>query len=190
MKTLRIYSLVIASLFIANTSFSQEKTETIKVLGNCGMCETKIEKAAKEAGATSADWSADNKAITVKYNSSTTNAAKIQQAIAKVGYDTRDFRAADETYNNLHGCCKYEREGANVEKKSCCANCEMKDGKCVNEATCKDKDCCKDAAACKAKGCCSADKAKADGAKADCCKAEGAKTASHNAGGKSCCAAH
>ena len=181
MKTFKIFSVVLASLCLSFTAFSQTKTETLKVSGNCGMCEKKIEKAAQDAGASSAEWNAESKMITVKYNSSTTNAAKIQQAIAKIGYDTRDFKASDESYDKLHGCCKYEREAA-TDKKACCEKCEMKDGKCTNEAACKD--CCKDGGSCKAKGCCAADKA--DGAKAGACCAEG-KTASHSAD-KSCCA--
>jgi hypothetical protein len=179
MKTFRIFSLSIASLFLAISSFSQAKTESIKVLGNCGMCETKIEKAAKDAGATSAEWDADTKMLKVSYTSTSTNAAKIQQAVAGVGYDTRDFRAKDETYNKLHGCCKYERAASTT--KACCADCKMKDGKCE-----MDKGCCKKDGAEKSQACCSE---KGEGAKADCCSADADKTAAHKAD-KSCCAAH
>jgi hypothetical protein len=35
---------------------------------------------------------------------------QIHKAIAAVGYDTELFKATDESYNNLHFCCKYERE--------------------------------------------------------------------------------
>jgi copper chaperone CopZ len=121
----------------------QTKTETIPVSGNCGMCEKKIEKAAKEAGATSADWSADTKILTVKYNSSSTNAEKIQQAIAQTGYDTRDFKATDEAYSKLHACCQYDRGTAKEAKHQCSEKCEMKDGKCTAENHDK-MDCCKD----------------------------------------------
>lgn len=169
MKTLKIFSFV--SLFMALTmvSFAQKtKSEVIPVSGNCGMCEDKIEKAAKQAGASSAEWDADTKKLTVKYNSSTTNAAKIQQAIAKVGYDTRDFRATDESYNKLHGCCQYERT-SNTEKKACCSEkCEMKDGKCTDMAACKDKGCCNAEGVCKAGAACTHEEGH-DG-KAGCCK--------------------
>ena len=184
MKTYKSISVAFSLLFLSTIAFAQVKTETIKVSGNCGMCETKIEKAAKEAGATTAEWSSETKQITVKYNSSTTNAAKIQQAIAKVGYDTQDFRATNESYDKLHGCCKYER--ADASEKSCCGKCEMKDGKCVNEAACKEK--CKDGE-CKVQGCCSADKGDGAKAKGACCSEGAGKTASNNSE-KSCCAAH
>lgn len=190
MKTIKIFSLSLASLLITLVSFAQSKKESIKVNGNCGMCETKIEKAAKEAGATSAEWDSETKMITVEYNSSTTNAAKIQQAIAKVGYDTRDFKATNEAYDNLHACCKYDRTAlvSKVEKgEKCCDKCEMKDGKCASCPDCKDKDCCKNGGACTEKGCCSAEKA--DGAKAAKGSAESCSMAKAGEG-KSCCSAH
>ena len=182
MKAFKLSSLFIASLFVSAIAFSQSKKETIPVNGNCGMCEKKIETAAKDAGATSAEWDATSKVLTVEYSSSTTNAAKIQQAIAKVGYDTRDFKASDESYDKLHSCCKYDRKDMNVSEeknaKSCCGNCEIKDGKCVKGDNCEMKDG-------KCTGKCSADKAHSG--KDAACKMDG-KMAS--ADGKSCCAAH
>jgi copper chaperone CopZ len=157
MKTFKIFSLLTLFTAFATFSFGQKtKTETIPVAGNCGMCKTAIEKAAKQAGASSADWNVDKKTLTVKYNSSTTDLAKIQQGIAAVGYDTRDFKTTDVAYNKLHVCCQYDRETAKTEK-TCGDKCEMKDGKCADEAACKGKDCCKDAATGKTKSCCSSE---------------------------------
>jgi periplasmic mercuric ion binding protein len=152
MKTLRIFSMTVSLALIACMGFSQDtKTETLKISGECGMCKKKIEKAAKDAGATYAIWSVDTKVLTVKYNSVTTNTAKIEQKIAGVGYDTPNVKATDEAYNALHACCKYERS-------ACCTDkCEMKDGKCKDESVCKEKGCCNDNAVCKEKGCCSKD---------------------------------
>ena len=65
------------------------------------MCKAKIEKAAKSTGVKEASWDADKKILTVKYSSASTNAAKIQQAVAAVGYDTRDVKATDEAYDQL-----------------------------------------------------------------------------------------
>ncbi|MEI9912952.1 MAG: hypothetical protein WDO71_26915 [Bacteroidota bacterium] len=49
MKTLKVFSILPLFLAFAIISFAQKtKTETIPVSGNCGMCETKIEKAAKK----------------------------------------------------------------------------------------------------------------------------------------------
>lgn len=153
MKTLKISSLLVLSMAIATLSFAQTKTETFKVSGNCGMCKSKIEKAAKEAGAASAAWDVDSKQLTVKYNSASTNTANIQKKIAGVGYDNAGFKATAEAYDKLHGCCKYER--TNDTKAGCCSaeKCEMKDGKCKDMKACKDKDCCTADGVCKAGTC-------------------------------------
>ncbi len=139
MKTLKITSLLSFFMLCKVFAFSQTKTEKIPVSGNCGMCKAKIEKAAKSAGATNATWNSETKVITVKYNSSTTNAAKIQESIAAVGYDTRDFKATDEAYNKLHACCQYDRTGSSEKQEAmdCC-----KDGKCTKPGH-DGKDCCK-----------------------------------------------
>lgn len=142
MKTLRIFSLTAILMALVQLSFSQSTTEKIPVSGNCEMCKSNIEKAAKKAGAATADWDMEAKILTISYNSSSTNAAKIQQGIAAVGYDTRDFKASDAAYHKLHACCKYERTVG--EKAACCAGkCEMKDRKCIDPNACKSMDCCK-----------------------------------------------
>ena len=159
MKALRIFSLAIVCMALVSTIQAQTKTETFKVSGNCGMCKATIEKAAKQAGAKTASWDEDTKILTVVYQSSTTNAAKIQQKIAAAGYDNVGAKAEQSAYDKLHGCCKYDRTMAVVDKKaSCCsegeANCKMadgtakmdccKDGKCTKEGH-NGKDCCKKA---------------------------------------------
>ena len=170
MKTLQ---LLICSLLMVSFSLvagAQEKSEAFKVSGNCGMCKSKIEKAAKAAGASFASWDVETKQLSVKYNSTSANAAKIQESIAKVGYDTPTAKATAEAYNGLHGCCKYERETTTANeakdvKKACCA-----DGICAKtgEACKKDMSCCKDGNhKCSADGKC--DHATAAGDKA-CCK--------------------
>jgi hypothetical protein len=160
MKTLRIYSLYTLFLTIAALSLSQEsfaqktKTETFNVSGECSMCKKKIEKAAKEAGATYAVWSEKTKLLQVSYNVNGTNASAIQQKIADAGYDTPQYKATADAYNALPECCQYAREN---KQASCCGiKCEMKDGKCADPATCKDKGCCGGTNACNdmSMGCC------------------------------------
>jgi copper chaperone CopZ len=113
-------SLILSLVFvlIAGTGFAQTKSETLKVSGECGSCKKKIESAAKKAGATYAVWNVDSKELTVKYESTSTSSAKIQKAIAEVGYDTPDFKATDEAYNKLDGCCQYDRTSAATDKKT------------------------------------------------------------------------
>ena len=151
MKTLNIYAALLFSLFAVNISFAQTslKKETIKVWGNCGMCKTTIEKSAKKAGVKTANWNEDSKELVVSYAVNKTTSAKIQEAIAKSGYDTQDFTADNKAYDNLHGCCKYDRKTAatGVTKMKCCDT-----EKCGKEATaCKDMQCCKDKTCCKSK---------------------------------------
>ena len=157
MRTLKSFLLSFLFIGIANFVSAQKQTETIKVSGECGMCKSKIEKAAKSAGASFAEWNVDKKVLTVKYNSSSTNTAKIEQAVANAGYDTQNIKATEEAYNKLHGCCKYDRAGTEDASHSCCDNAKcsetscMKDGKCdkdmscCKEADCSKKDCCKKA---------------------------------------------
>lgn len=180
MKTIRIFSLAAIMMAYATVSFAQTKTETFKVSGNCGMCKTKIEKAAKTAGATEATWDADKQEVTVTYSSSTTNTGKIQQKIADVGYDNAGFIATAESYKKLPGCCKYERSASDTKeaKMECC-----KGGKCTKEGR-DGKDCCKEGKCTKeghdGKDCC-----KKDGDKMDCCKDGKCTKEGHD--GKDCC---
>jgi len=115
-------------------SLAQAKSDTIKVWGNCGMCKTTIEKAAKKAGAKTASWNEDSKELKVSYAANKTSSAKIQEAIAKSGYDTQDFTAINSAYDNLHGCCKYERKDAAAKVAySCLMHSDVtsdKQGKC------------------------------------------------------------
>lgn len=138
MKTFKISLAIILFSAFAVTSFGQKsKTDTFQVSGNCGMCEANIEKAAKNAGATFAEWNKDTKIITVKYKSTSTNLAKIQKSIADAGYDNVGAKASNESYDKLHACCKYDRAESNEAKMDCC-----KDGKCTKEGH-SGKDCCK-----------------------------------------------
>ena len=136
MKTLKIFFLSFLFFSFSTIVLAQTKSETFKVAGECGMCKKKIEKAAKSAGASYAVWNVDSKELTIKYNSSSSNTAKIQQAIAGVGYDTPNYKATDAAYKSLDECCQYERTPASA---SCCDDkkCEsaqcMKDGKCAKD---------------------------------------------------------
>ncbi|HMU48025.1 MAG TPA: heavy-metal-associated domain-containing protein [Chitinophagaceae bacterium] len=164
MKTLKLLSLLAAGLFISQVTIAQKTvTETFPVSGNCGMCKSKIEKAAKEAGADEANWDKTKKEITVKYSTASTNTAKIQQKIAESGYDNAGFASTLEAYNKLPGCCKYERAASDEAKMDCC-----KDGKCTKEGH-DGKDCCK----------------KDNASKMDCCKEGKCTKEGHD--GKDCC---
>ena len=144
MKSLSIIAVLFFGLLSTSNSFAQSsvKDETIKVWGNCGMCKTTIEKAATKAGASTANWNEDSKELKVSYAVNKTSSEKIQQQIAKSGYDTQGFKATDKAYDKLNGCCKYERSDAAA--KACCTT-----DTCTKGDDCKAKDCCKDMTCCK-----------------------------------------
>lgn len=143
MKT-RISIINLFILFIAPSFlFAQSvKKEDIKVWGNCGMCKKVIETAAKKAGAHTALWDTETKMLTVSYSDKTTSQVKIQQAIAKSGYDTQDFMGDNSAYEKLPGCCHYDRKVETSAKKVSVTKTTVAGGKEAME-DCKDKDCCK-----------------------------------------------
>jgi len=156
MKTLQNFFFSFLFISFSTIAVAQTKTEKFNVADECGMCKKKIEKAAKSAGATYAVWNTDSKQLTIKYNSASSNTAKIQQAVANAGYDTPGYKATDESYSKLDGCCQYERTSASATQSCCddkkCASAQcMKDGKCekdmscCKESGCSEKDCCKKA---------------------------------------------
>lgn len=108
MKSFRLLGLI-ALTFLANSVFAQTKTETFKVFGNCEMCKKRIESAVKSSAVTQADWNVKTKQMTVTYDSERTNINTIQQQIAAIGHDTEKFVAANSIYQELPGCCQYER---------------------------------------------------------------------------------
>lgn len=90
-------------------SAASSKTESFKVFGNCGMCKERIEKTAKAEGATSASWDSKTQMLTVTFDPSKTNKEALAKKIALVGHDTEKYKAPDDVYAKLPGCCHYER---------------------------------------------------------------------------------
>ncbi len=113
MKAISLSIMLLLGIFTINNLSAQKvtlKKDTIKVWGNCGMCKSKIEKAAKAAGATFASWNEDSKLLKVSYNPAKSSSEKIQQSIARTGYDTQDFLADAKAYKKLDACCQYDRK--------------------------------------------------------------------------------
>src|SRR5690606_23947472 len=106
-------------LLISVGLFAQEKTETIKVSVNCGMCKERIENAVNEFPSAEGNWDDETKILTVQFDESQTNLDEIAQNIAKVGHDNELYRAENSVYENLPGCCHFERmEPQNSEENS------------------------------------------------------------------------
>jgi Cu(I)/Ag(I) efflux system membrane fusion protein len=125
MKKFVLFFTVVAFIAVSNgcgNSGSQKKTpETrkeeksqndehamLKVQGSCGMCKTRIEKAAKDIdGVTVANWDKDSQQLHLHFNPTKTSVDAVSKAIAKTGHDTEKDRADDVVYNALPKCCKY-----------------------------------------------------------------------------------
>lgn len=93
-----------------NAQTKNTKTEEVKVSGNCGMCKKTIEKAGNINDIATVVWNKETKIATVTYDESKTNKEEIAKRIALAGYDSELVKAKDEDYDNLPGCCQYDRE--------------------------------------------------------------------------------
>lgn len=83
------------------------KTETFAVNGKCDMCKARIEKTAKVAGVSKAEWNKQTKKLTLTYDPSKVKTDDILKALAAVGHDNVKYKADDNVYAKLPGCCKY-----------------------------------------------------------------------------------
>jgi Cu(I)/Ag(I) efflux system membrane fusion protein len=93
-----------------STEVSKKTDSTLLVQGNCGMCKSRIEKAAKSVeGVTSAVWDSETKKLAYSYDAAKASPESVSKAIAKVGYDTEKDKAPDEVYKALPGCCQYRQ---------------------------------------------------------------------------------
>lgn len=100
---------LLLSAVVSNAQIKNAKTETVKIYGNCGMCEATIEKAGSLKKVAKVDWDQDTKMAIVTYDAKKTTQDEILKKIALAGYDSDKFLAPDDVYNNLHGCCQYDR---------------------------------------------------------------------------------
>ncbi|MFT6845611.1 MAG: copper chaperone CopZ [Flavobacteriales bacterium] len=105
----KMMALMVLSFSLSNAQTKNAKTETVKIYGNCGMCESTIEKAGNLKKVASVDWDQETSLATITYDSIKTNKDEILKRVALAGYDSDLFLAPDDTYANLPGCCQYER---------------------------------------------------------------------------------
>ena len=84
------------------------RTETIKLPTlQCGSCKQKIESKLRNLkGLKSIDVDVDSKSATVEFDPGVTTLAKIEKAIAKVGYDANETRANAKAQSKLAPCCR------------------------------------------------------------------------------------
>ncbi len=83
---------------------------SFNVAGVCGMCKTRIEKAADGNGLEKAFWDVNTQLLTLAFVPETFDVEKAKQRILAAGHDVED-RTADQTaYKNLPDCCHYHDE--------------------------------------------------------------------------------
>lgn len=106
--------ILLASLWVnpiiaqqTSSSSVSVQSSTFNVSGNCGMCKSRIEQAAKAAGAIQAIW--DEGILKVEWNPGTTSAEKIMKNISDSGHDNDLYQAPENVYHQLPSCCHYER---------------------------------------------------------------------------------
>ena len=108
--------ILILMLMVGLSTLAQEKKNKnakfdIEVNGNCGMCKKRIETAAYSVkGVKSAHWNSEDGVLHLMLNEEKCTLAEVEKAIAKVGHDTKNVKATQADYDNLHGCCQYERK--------------------------------------------------------------------------------
>ena len=99
--------LLIPFLSFSQTSEKNAK-DTFKGSGNCEMCNDRIQKATLSLkGVKYVSWSPQSKNFSIIYNSTKVSIDEVKKTISKAGHDNGSYIATDETYNNLHHCCKY-----------------------------------------------------------------------------------
>ena len=84
---------------------------SIGVKGNCGMCKFTIEQAVKDLDfVKKAEWGIKSKILDITFeNSKIYNLDILNKAINDSGYETMNSTANQTAYDNLPGCCKYDR---------------------------------------------------------------------------------
>ncbi len=100
---------------VASTNAQQKPNKNakhdIEVRGNCDMCKKRIEKAAFSVkGVKSAEWHSEDQTLHLILNETKAKPIDVENAVAKVGHDTKNVKARNEDYDKLHNCCVYERK--------------------------------------------------------------------------------
>ena len=118
------------------------------------MCEKTIEKSGNQAGIAQLDWNRSTKKATLTYDANKTSPKEVLKRVADAGYDNQYYTANDSTYDNLHGCCQYDRIKSPKQEKVACEHKGQKDQACCsgNKNAEKNKSCSTEA---KGKSCCS-----------------------------------
>lgn len=113
-KTILLLLMLSPLLGMAQKKKKEIVKESFEVNGVCGMCKSRIEKAAFSIkGVKMATWDIPTHQFTVIYDKNRLEIDQLHQVIAKVGHDTSKATAPDGVYDELPLCCLYDREKKN-----------------------------------------------------------------------------
>ncbi|MEZ4738856.1 MAG: heavy-metal-associated domain-containing protein [Flavobacteriales bacterium] len=116
MKTLNL----LLPLLLLSTSYTAQdlkhtgpiknaKTISLRIDGDCPMCEERIERVAFVKNEAEVDWVVETHLARVTFDSTRTSLDAIMQRVAHAGYDNELYLAPKQAYDKLPGCCQYER---------------------------------------------------------------------------------
>ena len=108
---------ILLSVVACKAQIKNASSETLKIYGNCEICEATIEKAGNIKKIVEVDWNEETKMATLTFDSKKTNRDEILKRIALAGYDSDSFLAPLDTYSQLPSCCQYERKAKLKETK-------------------------------------------------------------------------
>lgn len=111
MRTLISLIALPALLFFSSCSaqIKNAQSTTVRIDGDCPMCEKTIEQVAYVKAEAEADWDVDAKTARITFDSTRTTLDAVLQRIAQAGYDSERYLAPDAAYAALPGCCQYVR---------------------------------------------------------------------------------
>lgn len=107
-KLFLIISILLTAVVVnAQSKNGKFKEVTIKTSAQCDMCKSRIEKEMTyEKGVKKAELTVDTKILTVTYDTTKTDVAKIKAAVVKTGYDADELQGEAKAYEKLPACCK------------------------------------------------------------------------------------
>lgn len=111
MKKVGILFVTAISITMLNSCGSMKHMVTVDVPvnGDCDMCKVTIERVGSEKGEALVVWDTDKKMANIQYDTTKTSLDEILKRIAAAGYDSEQFKATEEAYESLPGCCQYDR---------------------------------------------------------------------------------
>lgn len=116
MKSIKVLLVALITTF-SISAFAQSDSTSFKVAGNCGMCKKRIEASVMGPSVSMANWNVKSKIMIVKFDPARIKSDHLQQKVAAVGHDTDKFTADKAVYDELPGCCLYDRAKSKTEDK-------------------------------------------------------------------------